>query len=142
MNLKLKSMSPSCCMGYNGTTLYETTDSFTAQAELAMTQMGLLSFNRLNSYRTHMLPISTRDGEYAQSKAEIEAIDSALDNWGSDNVLQIFIMKIKLNPMLCSNPTAEQISVLTSLRQWLVENEKGAATGKILILGKNITNGL
>ena len=122
--------------GYNGTTLYETTDSFADQAELAMTQMGLLSFNRVNSYRTHMLPISTRDGEYAQSKAEIEAIDSALDNWGSENVLENFYYEYKRHPNALSNPTAEQISVLTSLRQWLVENEQGAANWKDTDLGK------
>jgi len=122
--------------GYNGTTLYETTDSFTAEAELAMTQMGLLSFNRLNSYRTHILPTSTRDGEYAQSKAEIEAIDSALDNWGSDDVFSNFYQEYKRHPTALSNPTAEQISVLTALRQWLVENEKGAANWKDTDLGK------
>ncbi len=122
--------------GYNGTTLYETTDSFTAQAELTMTQMGLLSFNRLNSYRTHMLPTSTRDGEYAQSKAEIEAIDSALDNWGSDDVLSNFYYENKLNPNALQNPTPEQISVLTDLRLWLVENEKGAVNWKDTELGE------
>ena len=122
--------------GYNGTTLYETTDSFTAQAELTMTQMGLLSFNRMNSYRTHMLPISARDGEYAQSKAEIEAIDSALDNWGSDDVLSNFYYEYKRHPTALSNPTAEQISVLQTLRQWLVENEKGAANWQDTDLGK------
>ena len=123
-------------MGYNGTTLYETPDSFKAAAELTMTQMGLLSFNRLNSYRTHMLPISSRDGEYAQSKAEIEAIDSALDNWGSENVLENFYYEYKRHPTALSNPTAEQISVLTSLKQWLVENEQGAANWKDTDLGK------
>ncbi|HIF74208.1 MAG TPA: hypothetical protein EYQ33_04145 [Gammaproteobacteria bacterium] len=122
--------------GYNGATLYETTDSFTAQAELTMTQMGLLSFNRLNSYRTHMLPTSTRDGEYAQSKAEIEAIDSALDNWGSDDVLSNFYYENKLNPNALQNPTPEQISVLTALRLWLVENEKGAVNWKDTELGE------
>ena len=122
--------------GYNGTTLYETTDSFAAQSELAMTQMGLLSFNRVNSYRTHMLPISARDGEYAQSKSEIEAIDSALDNWGSENILENFYYEYKRHPTALSNPTAEQISVLTSLRQWLVENERGAAHWKDTDLGK------
>ena len=122
--------------GYNGTTLYETTDSFAAQSELAMTQMGLLSFNRVNSYRTHMLPISARDGEYAQSKAEIEAIDSALDNWGSENILENFYYEYKRHPTALSNPTAEQISVLTSLKQWLVENKKGAANWKDTDLGK------
>jgi len=122
--------------GYSGTTLYETTDSFTAAAELTMTQMGLLSFNRMNSYRTHMLPISARDGEYAQSKAEIEAIDSALDNWGSDDVFSNFYQEYKRHPTALSNPTAEQISVLTALRQWLVENEKGAANWKDTDLGK------
>ena len=123
-------------LGYNGTTLYETTDSFKAQAELATTQMALLSFNRLNSYRTHMLPISSRDGEYAQSKAEIEAIDSALDNWGSDDVLSNFYYEFKRHPTALSNPTAEQISVLNNLRDWLVENKKGAANWKDTELGK------
>ena len=122
--------------GYNGTTLYETIDSFNVQAELTMTQMGLLSFNRVNSYRTHMLPISARDGEYAQSKAEIEAIDSALDNWGSDDVLSNFYYENKLIPDALHNPTAEQISVLQTLRQWLVENEKGAANWQDTDLGK------
>ena len=101
-----------------------------------MTQMGLLSFNRMNSYRTHMLPISARDGEYAQSKAEIEAIDSALDNWGSDDVLSNFYYEYKRHPAALSNPTAEQISVLQTLRQWLVENEKGAANWQDTDLGK------
>ena len=122
--------------GYNGTTLYETTDSFAAQSELAMTQMGLLSFNRVNSYRTHMLPISARDGEYAQSKSEIEAIDSALDNWGSDDVLSNFYYGNKLNQNALQNPTPEQISVLTALRLWLVENEKGAVNWKDTELGE------
>ena len=122
--------------GYSGTTLYETTDSFAAQAELAMTQMGLLSFNRMNSYRTHMLPISARDGEYAQSKAEIEAIDSALDNWGSDDVLSNFYYGNKRNPNALQDPTPEQISVLTALRLWLVENEKGAVNWKDTELGE------
>jgi hypothetical protein len=123
-------------MGYNGTTLYETTDSFTAQAELTTTQMGLLSFNRLNSYRTHMLPISTRNGEYIQAKVEIEVIDAALDNWGPDNIFTNFYYGGKTKPDALRNPTAEQISVLTSLRQWLVENEKGAENWKDTDLGK------
>ena len=123
-------------MGYNGTTLYETPDSFKAAAELTMTQMGLLSFNRLNSYRTHMLPISPCDGEYAQSKSEIEAIDSALDNWGSDDPFSNIYQEFKRHPTALSNSKAEQISVLTSLRLWLVENEKGALNWKDTDLGK------
>jgi len=130
-------------MGYNGTTLYETTDSYKATAELTMTQMGLLSFNRLNSYRIHMLPISPRSGEYAQSKSEIEAIDSALDNWGSDDPFSNPYYEGKTKPGALRNPTAEEISVLKSLRQWLVENEKGtvrsdlnAANWKDTDLGK------
>jgi len=122
--------------GYNGTTLYETTDSFTAQAELATTQLGLLSFNRLNSYRTHMLPTSTRDGDYIQSKVEIEVIDAALDNWGPDNVFTNFYYENKTKPDALRNPSAEQISVLKALRLWLVENEKGAANWKDTDLGK------
>ena len=123
-------------MGYNGTTLYETTDSFKAAAELATTQMGLLSFNRLNSYRTHMLPISTRNGDSIQAKVEIEVIDSALNDWGSADVFSNFYAENKTRPSALRNPTAEQISVLTSLRQWLVENEKGAVHWKDTDLGK------
>ena len=123
-------------MGYNGTTLYETTDSFNAAAELATTQMRLLSFNRLNSYRTHMLPISTRDGEKVQATVEIEVIDAALDNWGPDNAFTNFYNQNKTNPKALRNPTAEEISVLKSLRQWLVENEKGAENWKDTDLGK------
>ena len=123
-------------MGYNGTTLYETTDSFKAAAELAMTQMGMLSFNRLNSYRTHMLPISNLNGEMAQAKAEIAVIDAALDGWGPDNVFTNYYYEGKTKPGALRNPTAEEISVLKSLRQWLVENEKGAANWKDTDLGK------
>ena len=83
-----------------------------------------------------MLPISPRSGEYAQSKSEIEAIDSALDNWGPDNVSTNPYYEFKTRPNAFSNPTAEQISVLTSLRLWLVENEKGAANWKDTDLGK------
>ena len=123
-------------MGYNGTTVYETTDSFKAAAELATTQMGLLSFNRLKSYRTHMLPISPRDGDYIQSKVEIELIDAALDNWGPENVFTNFYYQGKTKPDALRNPSAEQINVLTTLRQWLVENEKAAADWKDTDLGK------
>jgi hypothetical protein len=123
-------------MGYNGTTRYETTDSFKAAAELATTQMGLLSFNRLNSYRIHMLPISTRNGESIQARVEIDIIDSALDGWGPDDASTNKYYEMKTRPGALRNPTAEQISVLTSLRQWLVENEKGAENWKDTDLGK------
>ena len=123
-------------MGYNGTTVYETIDSFKAAAELATGQMALLSFNRLNSYRVHMLPISTRDGDYIQSKVEIELIDAALDNWGPENVFTNFYYKGKTKPDALRNPSAEQINVLTTLRQWLMENEKGAVDWKDTDLGK------
>ena len=123
-------------MGYNGTTRYETTDSFKAEAELATTQMGLLSFNRLNSYRIHMLPISTRNGESIQARVEIDIIDSALDGWGPDDVSTNKYYEMKTRPGALRNPTAEQISVLKALRQWLVENEKGAENWKDTDLGK------
>ncbi|MFL2850053.1 MAG: Ig-like domain-containing protein [Pseudohongiellaceae bacterium] len=123
-------------LGYNGTTLYETTDAFKATAELATTQMGLLSFNRIASSRTHMLPVSSYDGEYADSKAQIEAIDSALDNWGSDDVFSNFYAEFRTNPNALRDPTTEQISVLNNLRAWLVENQKGAVNWKDTDLGK------
>ncbi len=123
-------------LGYNGTTLYETTDAFKATAELATTQMGLLSFNRIASSRTHMLPVSAYDGEYADSKAQIEAIDSALDNWGSDDVFSNFYAEFRTNPNALRDPTTEQISVLNNLRAWLVENQKGAVNWKDTDLGK------
>ena len=123
-------------LGYNGTTLYETTDAFKATAELATTQMGLLSFNRITSFRTHMLPVSSYDGEYADSKAQIEAIDSALDNWGSGGVFSNFYAEFKTNPNALRNPTADQISVLNDLRDWLVENQKGAVNWKDTDLGR------
>ena len=124
-------------LGYNGTTLYESTDAFKATAELATTQMDLLSFNRISSYRTHMLPISSYDGEYADSKAQIEAIDSALDNWGSDDVFSNFYAEFKTNPNALKNPTAEQVSVLNILRDWLVENKMGAANWQDTDLGRD-----
>ena len=79
MILKLKSMSPSCCWDITELPSTKPPTPLKLQAELATTQMALLSFNRLNSYRTHMLPISSiAMVNMAQSKAEIEAIDSAL----------------------------------------------------------------
>lgn len=83
-----------------------------------------------------MLPVSSYDGEYADSKAQIEAIDSALDNWGSGGVFSNFYAEFKTNPNALRNPTADQISVLNDLRDWLVENQKGAVNWKDTDLGR------
>ena len=119
--------------GYNGTTLYETADAFTSQAEWAMSSLTALSFNRVNTHRVNELDISPDGGDYYQSLADIEVVDAALDNWGPISTdldaLPGKFEEHKTNSEALQNPTPEEISVLTNLRQWLVDNRKGAATG-------------
>ncbi|MCS5650397.1 MAG: Ig-like domain-containing protein, partial [Dehalococcoidia bacterium] len=119
--------------GYNGTTLYETADAFASQAEWVMTSLAALSFNRITTHRVHELDTALDGGDYYQSLADIEVIDAALDNWGPISTdldaLPGKFEEHKTNNDALQNPTPEQISVLTNLRQWLVDNRKGAATG-------------
>ena len=66
-------------------------------------------------------------GIYYQSLWDIKTMDASLaglpDYWAS------FKERDSASGAILINPTDEEISVLESLRQWLVENKKGAREG-------------
>jgi len=86
-----------------------------------------LSFGKISSYRIFDGGIDPNGPDYYQSLEDIKTIDAALagwpDSWAS------FKERDSASGAILINPTDEEISVLESLRQWLVENKKGAREG-------------
>ena len=70
---------------------------------------------------------------FGLSENNIGGYNAALDDWGPISTdldaLPGKFEEHKTNSEALQNPTPEEISVLTNLRQWLVDNRKGAATG-------------
>lgn len=113
-------------VGYNNSTFYETNDAFKTNADKALSFLNTLSFNQISSYETHQLPTLSMSGEYAKSLGDLEVVNSALNNWGVDELKNYFREYIG-NPNALQNPTSEQIEVLEDLKQWLLTNRKGAS---------------
>ena len=112
-------------VGYNNTTLYETVESFEPSAKKSMSFLSSLSAGQISSYKTYRLTNISISDAYAKSLGHLEAVNSALDGWGVDELTNYFRDKIG-HPDALQNPTVQQREVLQELRQWLLDNQKGA----------------
>jgi hypothetical protein len=114
--------------GYNGTTRYNYPASFRADAKRALKRLSELSFGAISSYRIFDGGIDPNGPDYYQSLEDIKTIDAALSGWTGDP-WALFKERDAASGAILINPTDEEISVLQSLRQWVVDNKKGAAAG-------------
>ena len=114
--------------GYNGTTRYNFPASFRADAKRALKGLSELSFGKISSYRIFDGGIDPFSPDYYQSLEDIKTIDVALSGWTRDPWAYDREVYAASGEILI-NPTDEEISVLQSLRQWVVDNKKGAAAG-------------
>ena len=121
--------------GYDGNTLYETAESFNQNAKKIISFLGSLSAGEIASHRTRLLTNLDISGERAQSLGDLEAVNAALENWGVDELSNYFRDKIG-NPDALQQPTLQQIEVLQDLKQWLLDNRKGAQEWANTPLGK------
>ena len=112
-------------VGYNSTTLYETAESFDPNAKKGISFLNSLSAGQITSYKTYRLSNIDIGGAYAKSLGHLEVIDAALNGWGLDDLSNYHRDKIG-NPEALQNPTVQQREVLQVLRQWLIDNQKGA----------------
>jgi hypothetical protein len=112
--------------GYNGTAEYNFPASFRADAKRALKGFSELSFGAISSYRIFDGGIDPNGPDYYQSLEDIKTIDAALSGWTGSWAIDANGNRI--SGMLI-NPTDEEISVLQSLRQWLVDSKKGAREG-------------
>ena len=112
-------------VGYGGTTLYETVESFEPSAKTTMSYLNSLSAGQISSYKTYRLTNIGISDSNAKSLGHLEVIDAALEGWGVDELSNYFRDKIG-NPDALQNPTVEQREVLQDLRQYLTDSEKGA----------------
>ena len=113
--------------GYNGTTEYNFPASFRSDAKRALKGLSELSFGKITSYRIFDGGIDPNGPDYYQSLEDIKTIDAALAGWPDS--WAYFKERDSASGAILINPTDEEISVLESLRQWLVENKKGAREG-------------
>ena len=111
--------------GYGDTTLYETTESFEANAQKFISFLYSLSAGEISSYKTYSLSNIGISDSYAKSLGHLEAVEAALNSWGADELSNYFRDQI-WSPDALQNPTAQQREVLQALRQWLIDNQKGA----------------
>ena len=114
--------------GYNGTTRYNFPASFRADAKRALKRLSELSFGAISSYRIFDGGIDPNGPDYVQSLEDIKSIDAALSGWAGEP-WAFFKEQDAASGAILINPTDEEISVLQSLRQWLVDNKKGARAG-------------
>jgi hypothetical protein len=114
--------------GYNGTTRYNFPASFRADAKRALKRLSELSFGAISSYRIFDGGIDPNGPDYYQSLEDIKTIDAALSGW-TGKPWEQFKERDAASGRILINPTDEEISVLQSLRQWLVDNKKGASEG-------------
>jgi hypothetical protein len=114
--------------GYNGTTRYNFPASFWADAQRALKDLSELSFGAISSYRIFDGGIDPNGPDYYQSLEDIKTIDAALSGWTGEPWEQ-FKERDAASGRILINPTDEEISVLQSLRQWVVDNKKGARAG-------------
>ena len=112
-------------VGYGDTTLYETTESFEANAQKFISFLNSLSAGEISSYKTYRLSNIGISDSYAKSLGHLEAVEAALNSWGADELSNYFRDQI-WSPDALQNPTAQQREVLQALRQWLIDNQKGA----------------
>ena len=111
--------------GYGDTTLYETTESFDANAQKFMSFLNSLSAGEISSFKTYRLSNIGISGSYAKSLGHLEAVEAALEGWGRDELSNYFRDQI-WSPDALQNPTAQETEVLQVLRQWLIDNQTGA----------------
>lgn len=111
--------------GYGDTTLYETIESFDTNAQKFMSFLNSLSAGEISSYKTYILSNIGISDSYAKSLGHLEAVEAALDGWGEDELSNYFRDQI-WSPDALQNPTAQQKEILQILKQWLIENQKGA----------------
>lgn len=114
--------------GYNGTTMYSFPARFRADAKAAMDGLSKLSFGKVQSYRIFDGGIDQNGPDYYQSLEDIKTVDAALSDW-TGSPWSFFKERDASSGAILINPTAEEIAVLNSLRQWLVDNQKGARAG-------------
>ena len=112
-------------VGYDNATLYETVESFESSAKKTMSFLNSLSVGQISSFKTYILANISISDENAKSLGHLEVVEAALEGWGVDELSNYFRDKIG-NPDALQNPTAQQREVLQELRQWLLENQKGA----------------
>ena len=96
-------------VGYGGDTYYPTTESFSGVAEKSIDYLSKLSFGEVSTYELFDGGIVEESGVYFSSLQDIRSINSFLASPESFS--------------------AEEISVLESLKQWLITSEKGAKYG-------------
>jgi hypothetical protein len=114
--------------GYNGTTRYNFPASFRADAKRALKGLSELSFGKISSYRIFDGGIDPNGSDYYQSLEDIKTIDAALSGW-TGKPWEQFKEQYSASGEILINPTDEEVSVLQSLRQWVVDNKKGATAG-------------
>ena len=114
--------------GYNGTAEYNFPASFRTDTKRALKGLSELSFGKISSYRIFDGGIDPFSPDYYQSLEDIKTIDAALSGWTGDPWAS-YKERDAASGAILINPTDEEISVLQSLRQWLVDNRKGAREG-------------
>ena len=114
--------------GYNGTTEYNSLASFRSDAKRALEGLSKLSFGEISSYKIFDGGIDPNSPDYYQSFEDIKAIDAALSGW-TGSPWASYKERDAASGEILINPTDDEISVLQSLRRWLVENKKGAMQG-------------
>ena len=90
--------------------------------------MSKLSFGEISSYKIFDGGIDPNSPDYYQSLEDIKAIDAALSGW-TGSPWASYKERDAASGEILINPTDDEISVLQSLRRWLVENKKGAMQG-------------
>lgn len=114
--------------GYNGTTKFSFPASFRGDAKLALEGLSKLSFGKINSYRIFDGGVDQDGPDYYQSLEDLKTVDAALSDW-TGSPWSSFKERDASSGAILINPTAEEITVLNSLKQWLISNRKGASAG-------------
>lgn len=113
-------------LGYNNSTLYPSVESFADTANKTLLSLQALSAGQITSYETKILNTLEISAEYAQYLADLEVVDAAINDWGTDDYSNYFrSKKISADPI--ATPTEAQKEVLTDLKNWLIENSSGAS---------------
>ena len=114
--------------GYGGTSRYKFTEMFRDTARETLARLSQLSFGKINSYRIFDGGIDQRNPDSFQANENIKVINAALGGWQGSPWSLYLKTHANLGTILI-DPTPEQIEILKSARQWILDNGKGLRYG-------------
>ena len=114
--------------GYDGTSRYKFTEMFRDTARETLARLSQLSFGKFKSYRIFDGGIDQRNTDYFQANEDIKAIDAALGGW-QGFPWSFYAERDAPLGTIFIDPTPEQLEILKSARQWVLDNGKGLRYG-------------